>query len=428
MNTLFVRSLFSIVFALVIFLCIMAAFVFFGFDRSLESWSTSKFEEIEAQIISLLENSGSVPALTIRDDISVFIYGPDERLIFTNRGERRRRPISEEEDIRRVTINGELAGYYHIGRVAFQSDAANRRFISSMSRVLVIGAVVSCMISVVYAYLFSRSMSKPATIVADGIRRIASGDLEKEIPETGVKEVSQIAVAANDLKRQLSNEQKLRLQWAQDIAHDLRTPISALKAQFEGMRDGVLPANPRRIEQNISEIYRVETLINDLQELMQLENPELRPDRSDVQLDELFREIAVSFSLETEKKDICLELQPSGITLSADENLLHRALSNIMSNALRHTNPGGSIKLSSTSDDRYVSIGVTNTGEVISEEELKHVFDRLFRGDHARNTPGSGLGLTISRQIVELHGGTITMRSSVKDGTTVELRIPIDRG
>ncbi len=424
MNTLFIRSLLSIILALVIFLFILAAFVFFGFDRSLETWNESKLEEIKAEIVRVLENPGTVSEANIDENIAVFIYGPDREPIFSNRGEGRRRAFPDNGEVQPVTVDGKLIGYYHIGRVDFQNDAANQRFISSISRVLWIGALVSCIISVAYAFFFSRSMAKPARIVAKGIRRIASGNLNEDIPETGAEEISHIAVAANDLKRQLLHEQKLRVQWAQDIAHDLRTPVSALKAQFEAMRDGVLPVNQKRIEQNIGEICRVEALINDLQELMQLETPELRLEKADVDLDALIRNVVMSFAFEAEQKNVNLESQPSHIVLSADEKLLHRALSNIMSNAVRHTNVGGTVELSSTSDDTRITIRTRNTGEAVPAEELNQVFDRLFRGNRARNTPGSGLGLTISRQIVELHGGSISMASNAEDGTTVEISLP----
>ncbi|MBN1685374.1 MAG: HAMP domain-containing histidine kinase [Spirochaetales bacterium] len=428
MKTLFLRTLFSFILVLLIFLIILAAFIYLGFDRSLASWSDDKLEATQSEIIRLFENPDDLTQLNISDGISVFIYGPNQELLFSNRGEGRRRSFADETDVEKVIIDGKVAGYYHIGRVAFQNDVANQRFIASISRVLWIGALTSCVVSAVYAFFFSRGLARPATVVARGIRTIASGNLSEEIPQNGVEEISQIAAAANDLRKQLLNEQRLRIQWTQDIAHDLRTPVSALKAQFEGMRDGVLPVSTERIAQNLQEIHRVETLVNDLQELMQLENPELRLEIRAVDIDVLLRTILSSFALEAEKKNITVILKPSGITLSCDENLVHRALANIAANAVRHTRRGGVMELSAeavqTAGKSETLITVRNTGDVVPQEELHHVFDRLYRGDRARNSPGSGLGLTIARQIAELHGGTITMRSSVEEGTIVAIRLP----
>lgn len=426
MKTLFVRTLFSFIITLLIFLAILSAFVFLGIGRSLDSWNSSKLDEIETEIHRLLRDPGTANEVNVTDTISVFIYGPDQKLLFSNRGEGRRRSFTDDSDVHTVMIDGKIAGYYHIGKVAFQNDAANRTFITSISRVLWLGALVSCLIAVVYAFLFSRSLAKPATTVAAGIRKIAAGNLDEEIPESGAKEISQIARAANDLKRQLAAEQRLRVQWAQDIAHDLRTPISALKAQFEGMRDGVLSLDLGRIEQNLAEIHRVEYLINDLQELMQLEKPEMAPEKESIDIDGLLGSVMTSFTLKAEEKKIDMRLHPSGITLPGDEDLLSRAFTNILSNAVRHTQIGGSIELSSAADEgnQRVAVCVRNSGDIVSADELEHVFDRLYRGDRARNTQGSGLGLTISKQIAELHGGTVLMRSDSETATTVEMTLP----
>ena len=183
MKKLFIRTLVSFIVTLLIFVVILSAFVFLGFDRSLDSWNSSKLEEINSEILRLLESPDGVSDVKIPDTISVFVYGSDQKLIFSNRGEGRRRSFSDETDIQKVVIDGKTAGYYHIGKVAFQNDAANQQFIASISRALWVGALISCFISVVYAFFFSRSLAKPATTVAGGIRKIAAGSLDEDIPD-----------------------------------------------------------------------------------------------------------------------------------------------------------------------------------------------------------------------------------------------------
>jgi two-component system sensor histidine kinase BaeS len=187
------------------------------------------------------------------------------------------------------------------------------------------------------------------------------------------------------------------------------------------MLDGVLKTDRARIERNLDEISRVEKLVNDLQELMSLENPELVPEMSTVAIDELMQDLATTFSYDVEQKHISVDLEPSGLSLTADANLIRRALSNVMTNAIRHTHAAGSIRLSAQKMPKGVSVSVANTGDVIPDDELDKVFDRLFRGDHARTSPGSGLGLTIARKITELHGGSISISSSEESGTVVTI-------
>ena len=259
-RSLFFRVLLSSVAGLVIFLVFLAGFLFFGFERSLKSWSDDKLTEIQTGIEKLLRTPEAAEEVSFPENISVFVYNVDQELVYSNRGEGRKRSFSDDGDVKKILSDGDLLGYYHIGNVAFQNDYANQLFVSSMKQILWVGVLTSCVLSVIYAFFVSRGLAKPAMTVARGIRAIAEGNLEREIPEGGADEISKIAHAANNLRSQLKREQLLRVQWAQDIAHDLRTPVSALKAQFEGMSDGVLPLNIARIEQNLTEIHRVEKL------------------------------------------------------------------------------------------------------------------------------------------------------------------------
>ena len=304
----------------------------------------------------------------------------------------------------------------------FRNDRANERFLNSMGRIIWAGFFVSFMIALLFALFFSRSLSAPAETVARGLDRIARGDLKINIPEKGAKEIALIARSANKLGRQLESEQELRRQWAQDLAHDLRTPVAALRAQFEGMRDGVLDLTEARIEKNIREIDRIEKLVADLEELTRLESPEMKVEKREIKTGDFIGEIRERFLQKIEEKGIAFEGLAAIDSFWADENLLVRAVSNIMANAVRHADSEGLVRLEIDKDEtNKVVISLFNSGAPIPEEEINRVFDRLFRGEYARNTPGSGLGLTIARKITELHGGTIAIRSRNDYGTTVVL-------
>ena len=424
MRTLFFKTLFAFIAALIIFLVFLSLFLFLGFDRSITSWSRDKLQEIGEQVEEILLDPDLIAEADFPQNIPVFIYNAGQELIYSNRGEGRRRSFAEDDNIHRVHVDGRLVGYYHVGNITFMNDTSNQQFIHSMTRVLWIGALTSCVIAIMYAFFFSRSLAGPAKTVVAGIRRIAGGDLENAIPEGGAEEISRIAGAANELREQLLRERLLRTQWAEDIAHDLRTPVSALRAQFEGMLDGVLSMDKARIERNIGEIYRVEKLINDLQELMGLENPERNPEKNVVALDDVIANIATTFAFDAKRKNISIQAEATELELMVDEDLLLRALSNVMTNALRHTDSGGIIELSARDTVSGVALAVRNTGDIIPEDEIGKVFDRLFRGDRARNSSGTGLGLTIARRIVELHNGTITISSTEETGTVVTFNLP----
>ena len=424
MRSLFLKTLFYFLGALLIFFVIMAVSLFAGFNRSLTNWGKNKSEEIRQAAIRMLDNPDEVPTTTFPENIPVFIYDDTYTLIYTNRGASRRLEAGSEAVADPIMVDGETIGYYHIGNIIFQNDYANQQLIRSMVRVMWIGIVVSWITSVVFALFFSRTLSRPARLVSAGLNRIAAGNLTEVIPERGTDEIAQIALSANNLRSQLLKEKELRAQWAQDIAHDLRTPIAALKAQFEGMADGVLPMNRDRIEQNIAEILRVEMLINDLQELMTLETPELYPNIQEMDIQSLISQLLGAFTFTAQKKNITIAQTVQVPAFRADEALMLRALGNIVNNAIRHSHEGSVITISAEESAGCTVIKIHNTGEVIPEEEIERVFDRLYRGDQARHTPGSGLGLTIARQIIELHGGTIGISSGAEAGTVVLIRLP----
>jgi len=181
--------------------------------------------------------------------------------------------------------------------------------------------------------------------VASGLERISHGSYNLDLPERGTVELAHIARSVNLLAKQLDREHDIRRQWAQDVAHDLRTPISVLRAQFEGMRDGVLDLSSVRIDKCMHEISHVESLIADLEELMSLESPEKKLDLTEINARELTEDLGNRFALEAQKKNIKFKSKVGVETFTADRNLIERTLSNFLSNAVRHVDHGGSIEL-----------------------------------------------------------------------------------
>ena len=178
--------------------------------------------------------------------------------------------------------------------------------------------------------------------VADSLKQIAKGFLDIRIPEKSVKEIKYIAQATNKLAQQLKKEKELRNQWAHDITHDLKTPVSALRAQFEGMKDGLLDLTTNHIEKNLKEISNLEILIKGLEELMKLETPGINAKKEKIIVQELINEIINRFSADIKKKGIKIKTANNIDFFYGDNHLLNRALSNIVSNAVRFTDKKGS--------------------------------------------------------------------------------------
>jgi two-component system sensor histidine kinase BaeS len=211
------------------------------------------------------------------------------------------------------------------------------------------------------------------------------------------------------------------------VAHDLRTPLAALRSQLEAMTDGVLPVTPERLQRASGELARVEALVADLSELSRIESPGMVPAISGIDASRFLADLCDRFTLEAGRRGIAFEYTaPPGLVFRADSHLLHRAATNVLQNAFQHVADGGRVGVRMSAAEAAgpgVVIRVENTG-TIPEDEIPRVFDRLHRGEHSRHTPGTGLGLSIARAVMDVHGGTITIANSGAGSVVVTMSIP----
>ncbi len=416
---LFARTILSFAAALLALLAVLSAVFVVGFGRSLAEWERQKAFEVEGYARAILE--GRTPEGPPPQDTPLFVYDTNRALLWSNRGRGRNVPDSE---VIPLADGGTVKGYYYTGGVHFGADAANQRLLASLRTVVGLGTTLSAVVALLFALYFAARLSRPARSVAAGLDRISGGNLSEPIPEAGATEIAHIARAANRLQRQLAGEREIRKQWAQDVAHDLRTPIAAIKAQLEGVRDGVLELTPQRIDRTYAEVERVERLVAGLDELTRLESPEMRLAPEPIEAARLLDDCADLWGPRAAEKDLRIEKHAGVASFVADDTLVRRALANFLSNAVRHADAGSVVRLSADREGPWIVIRVANSGPVIPEHELERVFERLYRGEYARSSPGSGLGLTIARRIAELHGGSVSLKSSAGEGTVVEMRLP----
>ncbi|TVQ36491.1 MAG: sensor histidine kinase [Spirochaetaceae bacterium] len=434
MHSLFRRTFVAFIFSFAVLLVVLGGALIAGYNHSLSTWSARRVAMVESAARRILSGapSGEQP---LPQDVPVFIYDRQGTLVASNRGIGRRREPEHDEQRLPVRSGERLLGYYSVGSAVFRNDAANRALAQSLVRAAVAGALAAFGTAAVAAWAFARSLSSPAARVAEGIDAIAHGSLSSPIPEEGAEEIVRIAHAANTLAARLHDEQSLRTQWARDVTHDLRTPIASMRAQLEAIVDGVYRPDPQRISGTLAELGRVERLIADLDELMRLEEPNVRMNVTRFGARDFALTLEQRFGHQVQSRQIDWRADVDDIALNGDETLLHRALSNVLANAVRHTPAGGRIRLQlrrevstvahdGNGDAGRVVVAVTNDGPPIPADELPHLFQRLYRGEYARHSEGAGLGLTIAQRIVLLHNGTIDITSGAADGTTVTVVLP----
>jgi signal transduction histidine kinase len=288
------------------------------------------------------------------------------------------------------------------------------------------------------ALLLSEPLTRRVLAVQAAATDVASGNFARRTPVDGTDEVASLSRAFNDMaqaldlleKRRAADESSRRALYAA-ISHDLRTPLSTMRAMVEAMADGVVTDQAtcaRYLRAVSSEIDHLTSLINDLFELTRIESGELQLRIEALDLTAVLGNAVESFRPQLESARIELRLDAVPRTaVRADPDRLTRVVYNLLHNALRHTPHDGTILLrSERMDDGWVQVAVSDSGEGIAAEDVPFVFDRFFRGNRSRTRDGSGsgLGLSIARGIVESHGGRIWIEHSSGTGTTITFTIP----
>lgn len=435
-KTLFGRILLSFALTFLLVLGILGLILSLGYRQSTQVWAESRISTIRtiaetyfSQELSLgndLEGFSGEPRLIegITQDIPVFLYNQQQTLIATNRGTSRHRGFGLD-NLMPVLMQGELVGFFAAGSTQFRNDASNQLFLDALINALLAGALSSLVIALAAGAFFSKSLVRPAGLVNFGIERFAQGDFSHRIPVVGTEEIAGIAASANALAQRLQEEQDIRAQWAQDITHDMRTPIASIRARLEAFLDGVFEPSSERLQSLLDELSRIEGLISDLEELTRLETPELRLDLTIIDLPSFGQMIEEQFTAQATAQGKQLHLAGPEIQLLADESLVHRAMSNLITNALQYSFPQAPIRVSWGSiEDKSIYFSVCNQGPAIEGDELQRIFARLYRGNSGRTTQGSGLGLTITAQILKLHHGEVQV-TSTQEETCFRLLFPL---
>ena len=273
---------------------------------------------------------------------------------------------------------------------------------------------------------FSRLINPLARVIA-AADAVAEGDLSVRVPESGPGEFGRLARSFNRMVAELERSDHLRRSLTADVAHELRTPLSILQGNLEGILDGVYQPDAEHIDLLLDETRRLNRLVEDLRTLSLAEAGQLSLQHEPVDLAELLGDVATSFSGQAEASGVNLKVTiepgPEALIVTGDAGRLDQVLNNLVANALQHTLAGGTITLSAARSPGGMCLKVADNGRGIPAEDLPNIFDRFWRGDERRQS-GTGLGLAIARQLVQAHGGSISVESQLNQGSTFTINLP----
>ena len=288
------------------------------------------------------------------------------------------------------------------------------------------GTALLVLLTIVAAAVIFEPARRRLRLLQQASVRLGAGDLTARAPAAGGDEVAQVAASFNRMAEELAARDealrasdRLRRQMLADVSHELKTPLTAMRSYVETLRDEDIALDRDTRERYFAtlerETIRLDRIVKDLLDLARLENNVVHLDRRVFATRRVFEHVAGRHQPEIERRRIAVRIDVSSAAdqMVADPDRIEQVVENLFANGLRHTPDGGSLALAATIDEHVVKLSVTDSGSGIPPEHVPLVFERFYKVDASRATDsgGSGLGLSISRAIVERHGGRITVSS-----------------
>lgn len=331
-----------------------------------------------------------------------------------------------------VTMSGQTVGSVRLW--AYGSEAlltkGDAEFRTLSYNAVVYAGFVAVLLAVIAGVMVSRKLAKPIKSITSTASQIRSGDLTARTGIVGDDEIGQLGETFDDMATSLERDLKLEHRLTSDVAHELRTPLMAMLATVEAMQDGVLPADDEHLETVASEVRRLSRLVSAMLQLSRIENGTTKfdPEKTDIVLlvrsvveaqEQLFadRGLKLKFDVQNGRREIFCEV---------DRDMIRQCVINLMSNALRYTPEDGYVVVAVSQEGRDAIVSVTDTGIGIAKEDLARVFSRFWRSDASREreSGGLGVGLALTKEIIDRHHGFIGVESELGKGTKFTLHIP----
>lgn len=296
-----------------------------------------------------------------------------------------------------------------------------------------VALVAALMMSVLVSLFLTRRIARSLRSVRRAATAIADGNYAARVPDVGMgSEFDELARGFNTMAEELSRIERTRTRLLSDLGHEMRTPVATLDGYLEGIQDGVITPDGTTVALLRDQVARLARLAQDISTVTTAEEGRLSMRRESVTVGRLLTAAVAQAAPRCVARGIALYESGAehvrALELWVDVGRIGQVLTNLLDNALQHTPPGGHIRLGATHEDGAVRLTVADDGDGIAPEHLSYIFERFYRMDTARDRAhgGSGIGLALSRAIVEAHGGTVRATSpGLGQGTTLVVHLPI---
>ena len=411
------------------------------FDHGAEQ---KRSEETEEKASELFHSESD------RDRIRVVITDVAGYVLLDNFTELRQGEVAPELGGQRVDIfdlrTSQPVGYAYVDVNRELWATESHGFLRNLLYTITIGGLLTAAMAFLLAVWLARRITAPVTALTQAAQSIAQRSDTVLLPVTSPDELGQMSMAFNRMTTALQTQRDLRQRLLNDISHELNTPLSVIRLEAHGLRQG-LQTPAQAADQIIQEVKMLRNLARDLNWLAETESDELRLLIEPYPLHQLLTAEVERWQPQAQIHQVTLslvcispktgrwrqrnaKLLPELPVLNLDRMRMSQALGNVIHNALQHTEAGGRVTVAATMEKGGVGISVVDDGAGIDAADLPHIFNRLYRADQSRNrrTGGMGLGLTIARAIIEAHNGTVAVTSNgLGQGTTVRFHLNCEK-
>lgn len=329
-----------------------------------------------------------------------------------------------------LIVDGVTIGWLGVRAIPRIEGELDVRYLHQVRGQLLFIALAAVLLGLLAGWLLARRLLRPIDALSQGTRRLRAGDYDSRIELARTDELGQLARDFDALAVTLGEDSRARKRWVADTSHELRTPITILRAELEAILDGVRPADAAALRSLHTEIIRLGKLVDDLSELARADRGELTIIRAPLSPVGILSESLVLFGNRLEQRGIRVELDlqaAQSARILGDRVRLGQIFTNLLENSARYTDANGTLRITAQLAPQQLVLRFDDSAPGVPDDALPHLFDRLYRTESSRSRAhgGSGLGLSICQRLVEAHGGTITASASPLGGLRMQIMMPL---
>ncbi len=336
-----------------------------------------------------------------------------------------------QEDKYILENNGVTYGYVTLGYYGpIYYSEFDVRFIKAFNKTITLLGIIFFVISFVFVYFISNKIAKPITFASKKAKEIEAGNYDEVIEiKSNIFEINGLVHSVNSLSKNLNSQKQIKKQMAQNYTHEIRTPLTSVMTTIEGMKDGYFEITPERLDTMYSEIERIINLVENVDALVETSDKNNELKLSEFSLKDNIKSTLDIFESQFISKNISVKFdydKKNEFNILADEEKINSVIYNLVSNSCKYTDKSGKIEVSLNLKKDFYYIKVKDNGIGIDESEKDLIFEHLYRADKSRvrEISGKGIGLSICKNIILAHNGSITVNSAIDEGSEFIVKLP----